>query len=310
MVSRSRTRQPPILASLRSILAARQQLRAAALNLHSRWAARGRGPESTPVPLEADCRYCCLAAAGHWNLGRVATTHPGPFERSEYHLMQCTCCDVVYLDPLPTTADLDRLYLQSDQFSAPIYSDPVKADRLVAYYGRRLKRLGLLPGPPALTLEVGAGLAWVSRAIKREARGVETWAQDPSPECARKCPWVDVYEVGPIEAIDPLPRFALISLTHVIEHVPDPNQFLGEIARRLQPAGSIFMTAPFRPAGWKPGGSLAAWRDYSYLHVPAHIAYLSRAWLERAATHAGLELVHWEDNHDGHQAFEAVLRAP
>ena len=308
-MARSRARLRAMLAPLRPVLAARQHLRAVALYLRSRWAAHGRDPEPAPAPLTADCRYCLRADAAHWDIGEVGTTHAGPFERSQYRLLQCTHCDVVYLEPRPTAADLDRLYLQSDQFSAPTYSDPANADRLVAYYGRRLERLGLLPVPGSTTLEVGAGPAWVSRAIKGRVQAVETWAQDPSAECAEACPWVDRYEVGPIEVIDATPGFTLISLTHVIEHVLDPNAFLGELAGRLLPGGSIFLTAPFRPAGWRRGGGIAPWRDYSYLHVPAHIAYLSRPWLVRAATRAGLQLVHWEQAHDGHQAFEAVLRA-
>lgn len=293
----------------RSLLSsARQAARAARLRALSRWAAWRRGAESPPVARLADCRYCLRQQTRHWALGRVGTTHPGPFARDAYDLLHCTACEVVYLEPLPSAADLQVLYAGSIQFSDPHYSDPAKAARLVDYYFRRLELAGVLPAAGSHSLEVGAGLAWVSHAIKERIAGVETWAQDPSAECADGCPWVDHYEVGPLEVMQHLPPFALISLTHVIEHVPDPNAFLAHLATRLMPGGAIFMTAPFRPAGWASGDGIAPWRDYSYLHVPAHIAYLSRDWLRDAATRAGLVLVHWEQAHDGHQAFEAVLR--
>jgi SAM-dependent methyltransferase len=288
----------------------KQDARATFLRARSRWAAFRRGTEPQPTQLSADCRYCGWTAVAHWNVGRVATTHAGPFECHEYHLLQCTHCDVVYLDPLPTLQDLNRLYQESDQFSGPHYSDPDNAARMVEYYERRLQRLDLLPAPGSVSLEVGAGLAWVSRAIKRRVEQVETWAQDPSHECAGACPWVDHYRVGALESIDAAQRFGFISLTHVIEHVLDPNRLLEQLAARLLPGGSIFLTAPFRPPRWRIVEGIGPWRDYSYLHVPAHIAYLSRQWLQDAAARAGLDVVHWEQDHDGHQALEAVLRRP
>jgi len=70
------------------------------------------------------------------------------------------------------------------------------------------------------------------------------------------------------------------------------------------------MTAPFRPTGWTPSGDIAAWREYSYLHVPAHITYFSRRWFEKQARALGLEIAHWNAEHEQGQAFALVLRKP
>jgi SAM-dependent methyltransferase len=258
--------------------------------------------------IELDCRFCGTAAVRHRVIGHVPLTHPGPFEHSDYRLLHCPVCDVIYLDPQPNDEDLRTLYQGSVQFSDKTYSDDAAALRVLDSYARRIERLQLVPAAGQSMLEVGAGLAWVSRACKLRCPTLHTVAQDVSSECAALCPWVDEYVVGSIQSVPHQPRFALASMTHVIEHLTDPAAMLAELAPRVLPGGHVYITAPHRPPLWKPRDGLRPWLRYSYLHVPAHIAYLSENWMRRAAAKSGFELAHWDDTHDGHQVFEALLR--
>jgi 2-polyprenyl-3-methyl-5-hydroxy-6-metoxy-1,4-benzoquinol methylase len=252
------------------------------------------------------CRLCDKRGASL--LGPVRPTHDGEFHTKNFTLLHCRNCEVVYLDPLPTAADLKLLYEESVQFSDAHYTDPVQVDKILDYYGSAVRNLALLPESGGSVLEIGAGLAWVSRACKAANPAVVTVAQDVSGECAKSCPWVDRYFVGALNVLpEPVP-YQLISLTHVIEHLADPAAMLRKIAALLAPGGKIFITAPFRPSGWQPEQGIAPWRDYSYLHVPAHITYFSRRWFEQRTRSCGLEIAHWDNSHEGGQAFELVLR--
>jgi SAM-dependent methyltransferase len=251
------------------------------------------------------CRLC--GKRGTCVVGPVAPTHHGKFHTESFALRHCPHCGVVYLDPLPTAADLKALYEESEQFSDPHYTDPDQVSRILDYYSTAIARLRLLPETGGRVLEVGAGLAWVSRACKAANPETETVAQDVSSECAQNCPWVDRYYIGPVEALRDAGRFDLISLTHVIEHLADPDAMLRHLAALLAPAGHLFITAPFRPGNWQPSDGIAPWNSYSYLHVPAHITYFSRRWFEQRAPAHGLGVVSWDDTHDSGQAFELVL---
>jgi SAM-dependent methyltransferase len=244
------------------------------------------------------------------DLGNVPLTHHGSFSAEQYRLLYFPDSDTVRLDPVPSAQDLDMLYRGSDQFSEASYRSPEQVERLLDYYGNCVDSLELLPADGEACLEVGAGLAWISRVCKQRRPGVRTLAQDLSDEARDQCPWVDDYRVGPIEVVPAEQRFALISLTHVIEHLPDPGGMLEILAQRLLPGGRIFLTAPYRPRGWKPDHGLRPWLDYSYLHVPAHISYLSKRWFQAIAARTGLRLQHWDARHDDHTAFEAVLLKP
>ena len=257
--------------------------------------------------LTADrCRLCGARAAT--TIGSVAPTHPGNFATRNYTLQQCGRCEVVYLHPLPDASDLKLLYEDSVQFSSDHYTDPEQVNKILDYYGSELESLQLLPEGPSRLLEIGAGLAWVSRAAKLRNADVHTVAQDVSGECATACPWVDRYFVGPIDELNDRAPYQLASLTHVIEHLADPASMIERIAALLAPGGKIFMTAPFRPIGWTSSGDIIAWREYPYLHVPAHITYFSRRWFEKQARRFGLEIMHWNAEHEQGQAFALVLR--
>lgn len=259
---------------------------------------------------------CALCGASNHHLrdiGVVAPTHPGPFVVNDYRLQYCTACDSVRLLPTPSAADLRTLYQDSVQFSDSTYTAPERVERMLAYYGGCIERHRLLPTGSCSSLEVGAGLAWVSRAGKQRHLELTTVAQDLSAECVDHCGWVDRYLVGELDTIPPSPTGAgydLISLTHVIEHLPDPASALRALSRLLGPKGKVFLTAPHRPPGWQLDQGLAPWLQYSYLHVPAHISYLSQAWMRRVAEDCGLQLLHWDAEQDGKQAFEAVLGRP
>lgn len=307
----------PIRSMLRSVFslipqAWKNRARAHYLRLAGRRKSRqpsfvGSAPGGTTQAVVSDCRLCGTPHCRHDVIGSVPLTQRGPFRCRSYRLIRCSRCDVVYLDPLPPPGDLKILYEDSSQFTAPHYSGDEQAARIPGSYARRLGALDLIPQAKESVLEVGAGRAWVSRVCKQRQPDIHTVAQDVSAECSRDCPWVDEYHVGSVQSVPRERDFDLISLTHVIEHVPDPRVLLAELAGRLATHGRLYVSAPFRPPLWRLREGIAPWLGYSYLHVPAHISYLSRTWFDATLPGLGLKLAHWDDSLDGHQAFDAIV---
>ncbi len=271
---------------------------------------RGSGDELSAdflTPFLSRCRFCESGESPHWILGDVPLTFSAPLAQRSYRLAQCGECEVIYLDPEPPAGDLDRLYVGSTQFSDTDYMQGARAERTARGYARRLRYLDLLPEAIQTVLEMGAGPAWICRAAKEQCTDVMTIAQDISDECATRCPWVDRYLVGNLSQLPPGGSIQLAAMTHVIEHLPRPTDFLCELAPYMVPGGNVYITAPHRPALWRPEQGFSAWLAYSYLHVPAHISYLSEKWMRLVAAKAGFKLVRWDPSLDGYQVFEAIL---
>lgn len=296
-------------ALFRALQKARNRLRAWQLNFGRINRDAGHpGASDFLDPFVSRCRFCETDQVRHRTLGKVPLTFAGELLQQDYSLVQCGDCEVIYLDPEPPASDLQRLYVGSTQFSGVEYSGGPEAERIAKSYSRRLRYLNLLPESLESVLEIGAGPAWICRAAKDRLPRVETIAQDISDECAERCPWVDTYFVGALSDLKPAHSIQLAAMTHVIEHLPRPGEVFGELAEHMAPGGKVYITAPFRPALWRPKHGFEPWLSYSYLHVPAHISYLSEKWISTMAAKSGFDVIHWDASLDGYQVFEAILR--
>jgi 2-polyprenyl-3-methyl-5-hydroxy-6-metoxy-1,4-benzoquinol methylase len=247
------------------------------------------------------------------NLFSVASNWEGEgvLSLSEYNLLRCPDCETLFLSPEPPSTDLSAIYGHT-QFTSAEYTDVAKVARAIDYYGSCVTGIAAWRGwsGPISVLEVGAGRAFMCLATKLVRPGSHTIAQDITDECAAVAPWVDRYQCVRLSDLEGDEVFHLVSLTHVIEHLVDPRAELKLIRGKLRNDGIVFVTAPHRPPDFRADRiDAAAWRAWSYNHVPAHVQYFSRDGLEALARRAGLVLERWDDNHEGGQAFEAWLRA-
>jgi SAM-dependent methyltransferase len=248
-------------------------------------------------------------------IGPLKNTFVLSLSQGKWDFVQCKDCELLYISPAPSDADLRIIYVDSGQFDDPAYTDPARVALIIEYmngsFRNVVERSGRKADEPVAVLEVGAGLAWMCRAAKVVNPENVTVAQDISPEAVDKCPWVDAYIQGEITdaGIDRRAPYDVISLTHVIEHLVDPVGVIRRCKSLLRPDGVIFVTAPHRPIGWRDAETdIAAWEKYSYNHVPAHIQYFSKKSMRKLAENAGCALDRWSHASEEGQAFEAWLR--
>lgn len=239
-------------------------------------------------------------------------THDALYSRDTFTLIECSC-SLVYLSPLPTERDFATMHVDSTQFDSSVYTGEQRVADVMGYIGGCLRSIvdeRHLHGQPLRVLEVGAGLAWMSRAAKKLNLVCETVAQDITPEGRNLCPWVDRYIVAPTETLRPddIGRFDLISATHTFEHVPYPVEFLTHLNSLLKPGGKIFLTMPHRPRRWN--GGIQQWLGYSYNHVPGHLQYFSRSSMQMVAEKAGLAITHFDASQEKGEAMEVRLAKP
>lgn len=261
------------------------------------------------MSLGRNCPSCGSSAAV--SLGEIEKTMEHSFGSEPFSLSECRSCDMIYLGQNLSSDDFMHMYEDSLQFNGSVYREEETVKAAKAYYGacyaELLGEMGIAP-EHVRVLEAGAGRAWMCM-VAHEIGKALTVAQDVSPECAAECPWVDEYVVGEITDSRVARRapYHVISVTHVIEHVPSPVDFMRVLKANLHEQGRLFITAPHRPLNWSGVGSIETWREWSYNHVPAHLQYFSENAMSVAAQGAGLKVARWRLHEEG-QSFEAVLK--
>lgn len=284
----------------------------------------GRAPRQCPICNGREIADAKRLGTLDVTLGPVRDRGLGP---ERFDLVCCRGCELIFLSPLPPQEMLDILYIHSPQFDGSVYGGS-RAKVIVEFHRLRLEEIRtrqlshsfprwlwkflkrrVIRQKDARVLEIGAGLSWMSRAAKLLIARTTTVAQDISSEAAESCPWVDHYYVGPLESkvkeIGALGPFDVVSMTHVIEHLPDPVQVLRQCSALLADQGMVFVSAPFRPAGWSPSAPFELWKHWSLNHTPAHLQYFNRKSMERCAIRSGLQLAKYEPDKD---AFVALLK--
>ena len=154
--------------------------------------------------------------------------------------IQCRGCAMVFLDPIPDEA------FETDAYGAAYY-EPWQAkeeDQRTRLWGRRIATVSRRAAPGSL-LDVGCGdglfLAVAQRAGWR-GDGIEF-----SPEGARRAAarLRRPIAVGDLAGSAHLPGpYDVVTLWHVLEHLPEPRPMLEAIRRRLRPGGLLVVAVP------------------------------------------------------------------
>lgn len=228
--------------------------------------------------------------------GCVVCGSPPPyrdlFTRAGYRLVRCPQCGLVFQDPQPSDADLQRTYYHDPAFTAALFGS--YRELTLEQARQKLDLLESLVGSlaPGRALDVGCSSgAWLEVSADRgwHATGIE-----PGAETARAARerGLDVRS-GTLEQVAPQldeRGFDLISFWDVLEHVRDPRRELAVAARLLAPGGVLALTMP-NEAGWYPRVTyrVLARRTgvWEYPELPAHLYDFNPATISRLLRSSG-----------------------
>lgn len=223
---------------------------------------------------------------------------------------RCLSCGTLFLNPRPTDASLSACYPQ-DYFTHEAEDGGQIAGLLTGFRGQirgevanhklgyshlgsdkvgplvsllsrsrtvRHRALqapdGAFPAwvPNGRLIDIGCG-SGVQLAVLREfgwdVLGLEI---DPAAaDSARRTYHLDVIEASAAEAADHLEPVDVITMNHVIEHVPDPGQLLRDCTRLLRPGGQLIAVTPNSNAL----GNIIFQNRWFALDVPRHLLIFS-----------------------------------
>lgn len=212
----------------------------------------------------------------------------GSANSPRFHIVECSRCALIRLDPMPSAAEAaafypDNYWWKPDSSTsgrlAEIYRQLVLIDH-AHFVTRGIDRSGLI-------LDVGCGGGSLVHALRK--RGLKAFGLDPAVGAARSAHRrYDQYVVSGMVPQAPFKpgTFSTITLCRVLEHVPDPIELLKGLGRLLQPGGKLFVQIP-NAACWQ---FLLLGKRWSGLDAPRHLIHFRTADLEEILEATGFEV--------------------
>jgi SAM-dependent methyltransferase len=157
------------------------------------------------------------------------------------HLRTCTSCALIYVSPRPTQAAIAASYDDSEGIHAGWQKGASGRERLWAKRVERLRRH--VTGGRAL--DVGAGFGDFLHHLELRG-GWETFGTEVSAEAAAvaRTRFGLLVLNGQVEDVSLSGAFDLITLWHVLEHLPQPGRSLDLVADLLAPGGVLALALP------------------------------------------------------------------
>ncbi len=201
------------------------------------------------LPIEQDnCLVCrnssLIPIPGYSELPRV-TSDAKPFGKGgALHL--CKKCatlqkavDEKFLEESASIYHSYDLYASSSISSQVVFQETGEADR-AALIAKKLS-----PYMKKDLLDIGAGNGAFLRAVSKENETINLNAYDINERKLNVFSSLENFShfySGQLE--DVTEKFDVVSVQHVLEHIPDPLSFLSEIKKLIKPGGVLFIQVP------------------------------------------------------------------
>jgi SAM-dependent methyltransferase len=201
--------------------------------------------------------------------------------------LRCDECSFVTAHPSTILDGLDHLY-QGDYFRGDEYADYLGDKRIIQKNFRRWLKTVRRFVPSGSLVDVGCAYGFFLELAQQHFRSFGYDVSEEAVEYAgsqlgvtAKCQdFLSDSGVFP-DSID------AITMWDVVEHLPNPRQFIQHSAQVLKPDGFLFITT----------GDIESWvarrqgRKWRLIHPPTHLQYFSKVTLTRLLNRCGFDVV-------------------
>ncbi len=222
------------------------------------------------------------------------------FNNHTFQYLRCNSCGLIYLDPFPSDEDYKVMYPPTYQAGAnpQIIPDDLKLPGLRFPYGKHYELIERY-APGKKLADYGCGHA--NFVVNVMAKGYSCDGVEFNPDHIKvlkeEVKAADFYSIPEFLA-DLSPKYDLIRLSYVLEHLDHPLEITRKLIARLNPGGVLLIEGPI-----ETNPSLAFWVRKMYFklvknkaatHSPTHIFFSNARNQRDFFKKAGLDELHFE----------------
>ena len=164
-------------------------------------------------------------------------------------LYQCLECRVVFVNPLPSSSELDQYYKINWRTDTSIHTESNAMDMVLKIHSDQrcdyLIRHNIL-SPCSKVLDVGSGDGYFLQSLQNKGfKNVDFFAIEPNPKCFQKLKALGINTIDSLQEISER-NFDLITLGETLEHISEPIPFLESIMELVNNGGHIYIDVPER----------------------------------------------------------------
>ena len=227
-------------------------------------------------------------AEGAASCAGCGTGRPAPFLSGTPEILRCPACGLFRLARFPEREEREQGY-QEDYYKegeGSRFVGPFEAASLFFRWVRTRPILSRRPETGSI-LDIGCGRAHMLGLFRKKGwKAVGTQLSRTAAEAARRLRGVEVL-VGELPELElPGGSFDVVTMFHVLEHLPDPFLYLSEVRRLLAPGGLFVVEVPDHSG---PGFRILGVRHLC-VDYPNHLHFFTASSLEGMLARAGFRV--------------------
>lgn len=204
------------------------------------------------------------------------------YKLNGYSILKCSSCHFIFTYPLPTNAELQKLY---NKFT---YEEGFANEKLIRRDAKRiLSNIKKIKHKKGTLLDMGAGAGFLLDEARKQGwktQGIEI-APIPLAHAEKKLK-LKITRKGILD-FETNNKFDTIILSQVIEHFADPRPVLIKISKLLKNDGIACISTPNITSFL----ARVLGKDFNYLSPPNHLLYFSPTTLTKFIENSGFKLV-------------------
>ena len=208
----------------------------------------------------------------------------------QFTILKCEECELLMTHPMPELSKLSGYYASENYIShsnkrSDLFGMVYQMVRRFTH-GRKYKLLTRFSSGQTI-LDIGCATGEFLKFCA--AKGMTPTGIEPSEKARKIAESIHNLKVGDEHAIKELQSssFDIITMWHVLEHVPDMNMRMGDIHRLLKDNGVAFIALP-NHASHDAAYYKAFWAAWD---VPRHLYHFNRKSFQSLATKHGFRVI-------------------